>query len=267
MKKSVSSLIEIIGTGSPVVAVVGGMHGNERVGLRVFERIRKSISPTQGTLKLIIANPYALTRNTRYIDLDLNRSFPGNSQGGVEERLAAKLVDTVKDCDYLLDLHSCSVATKPFCIIRTKDGEDQELAKMTGLSHIVIYPRNTQGGGSLIDYARCGIGLELGLHNAAATISAGYYAVKNVLTAFCMIESVERVDLRNKKMIFAITSHIAKPKGIRLNNAIRNFQLVRKGTVLGNVGRKVFKAKEDFYPVLYGEQAYKDILCMVAKKV
>jgi succinylglutamate desuccinylase/GNAT superfamily N-acetyltransferase len=61
------------------VAVVGGTHGNERLGIELVKHWQRD--PTQlhrSTLLVtpILANPPAIVKNVRFIDTDLNRQFP-----------------------------------------------------------------------------------------------------------------------------------------------------------------------------------------------
>jgi succinylglutamate desuccinylase len=259
------SLITKIGTGKPVVAVVGGMHGDES-GTQIIELLKKKIILKKGSVVFILANPYAIKEHIRFINADLNRVFPGKENGNIEEQLANKLVLASKKYEYLLDLHSCGMESEPFCIIRKKSGKQLELAQKTALPNIVVYPQKQQQGKSFIDYVSCGIGLELGLHKKKETIKNGYNAVLSVLSKLDMLEESigeEKVIIQN---MFYVTKHLYKLKKFTTNSKIKNFQLVKKGTILGFSIEKARRAREDFYPVLLGEKAYTNILCWVAKK-
>ena len=57
------------------IAVVCCLHGTEPYGLEVVKRLPASLS-------FFIGNEKALKENRRFIDSDLNRSFPGKENGG-----------------------------------------------------------------------------------------------------------------------------------------------------------------------------------------
>lgn len=256
--------ITIIGNGKPVVGIVAAMHGNESSPV-IIDQLKQQITLQKGTVIFITANPYALSKKNRYIDTDLNRIFPGKAGGNIEEQLANELVRIGGQCDYLLDLHSCSMESQPFCIIRTPAGEQLELAKKTGLPNIVVYPKLTQKGGSFIDYVSCGIGLELGLHGKERTIRDGYHAVLRVLLSLQMIEHVYNENVKQK--IYTVTGHLAHCNAFQPNNEIQNFQLIKKGDIIGRNKKHIRRAKYNFYPIMYRQKSYNKILCWVSKQL
>lgn len=89
----------------PVVTIVACVHGNEWFGLRVIEAYKDQLSQFPG-LQLVIANQEAVAQNIRFMETDLNRSFPGNPEGKLEERLAIQLLEILRASDYVLDLHN-----------------------------------------------------------------------------------------------------------------------------------------------------------------
>ena len=87
------------------VLVIGGMHGNETLGIRLVELLNaRKIK----NVDAIIANKPALEKNARFINSDLNRSFPGcvNSTSSHEERRAGELREMAKKYDVVLDFHN-----------------------------------------------------------------------------------------------------------------------------------------------------------------
>ena len=61
------------------VYVLGGTHGNERTGLHTIQFVEENknnfIKPSIPDISTCLANPKAVSKNIRYIDKDLNRSF------------------------------------------------------------------------------------------------------------------------------------------------------------------------------------------------
>src|SRR5689334_17264936 len=98
----------------PVLALVAGTHGSEPAPIVALQRVRALVNPKQlsGTLILVhIANLPSFTNRTIYRGpwdhKNLNRVFPGKSDGTASERIAHAITTHVIDqCDYLVDLHS-----------------------------------------------------------------------------------------------------------------------------------------------------------------
>jgi len=264
--KRAKPIITTIGKGKPAVAVVAAMHGNESSAV-IIKKLKKNIVLQKGRVDFIVANPQALEKKVRYIDADLNRVFPGHRNGNSEEQLAYQLVKIGFFYDVVLDLHTCSMESEPFCIIRSENGKQIELAGKTGLSNIVIYPKEIQKGESFIDYVSCGIGLELGLHGKKETTVSGYNAVIQILQSLGMVgRSLEKVEYKNPR-IFRVESHLSHSKAFNPSNKIRNFTLIKKDEILGSNKRSVRKAKYEFYPIMYRQKSYGNILCWVAQRI
>lgn len=266
--KNLKPQTTIIGSGKPTIVLLGSIHGNEPVGTRIFESIKKNVTLDRGSIVCIICNPPALAKKVRYIDADLNRVFPGNLSGNTEEKLAYKITNLIKNCDMLIDIHSCSTPSKSFCILREGNKTAMQMAINSGLGNIVIYPQSTQGGASSIDMIASGIGVELGLHNRKETFINGYNAVLNILkfAGMTQCKNTPTFHSENPKIIRVIR-HLRKTSSMKLNDKIKNLTLVKKGRILARDGKHTLYAEEDFYPILYGERAYQDVLCWVGKDV
>ncbi|MER9732479.1 succinylglutamate desuccinylase/aspartoacylase family protein [Mesorhizobium sp. M0217] len=97
----------------PRLLITGGNHGNELEGPIVARRLVDWLPAAQTCGKVIIApdiNPLALqasTRNTPVDGKNLNRVFPGRSDGSVSERIADAVSRVLLPmADTVFDLHS-----------------------------------------------------------------------------------------------------------------------------------------------------------------
>jgi uncharacterized protein len=97
----------------PLFVVVAGVHGDEPEGMLALLDLAREVVPEQlkGQLVIVaVANPPAFAAGHRLSPLDhadLNRSFPGNSEGGPSLRLAHRLMETlVRPADLLFTMHS-----------------------------------------------------------------------------------------------------------------------------------------------------------------
>lgn len=258
-------IVITIGSGQPTVTVIGGMHGNEHIGIRVFEQFINTYTVKHGTFRFVIANPAAVSRNIRFIESDLNRNFPGFQDGNVEQNLALHVLDSCKDSDILLDFHTCPTPTSAFCITRgTK--QQLDLARICNIDKCIIYPLSLQGGASLIDYVPCGIGFELGSHQEKKAILKGCEIIKNVLSHYRMVECTAQekpVDFHTYK----ITDTIIREGDASITKGIHNFTPIHKGSVYAIDNGKEKIADSDFIPVLFAIRKYNKLIGLQAKEV
>jgi predicted deacylase len=105
------------GSGSPRVAIVGGIHGDEPAGEVIVERLIEDLDVDAGTVQLLVANEPALAAGERYTETDLNRTFPGDvDSGDYESALAARLVPVLDGADAVLAIHTSRSVPPPFAI-------------------------------------------------------------------------------------------------------------------------------------------------------
>ncbi|PSQ14095.1 succinylglutamate desuccinylase [Halobacteriales archaeon QS_8_69_73] len=132
------------GSGEPEVAVVGGIHGDEPSGVRAVERLRAADPPLERGVKLVVANPPAVAAGERYLETDLNRSFPGDPDGSLEERLAAELC---AETDGLptLSLHATHSTPEPMALLEHGQPGVFELADSLPVPHVVDHSQVTEG--------------------------------------------------------------------------------------------------------------------------
>lgn len=86
------------------ILVIGGMHGNEPLGINLVTKIRENPIKNVSTL---IANKIVTKSNLRFIKKDLNRSFPGNSKSLIyEDIIASGILNKCKKYNLVLDFHN-----------------------------------------------------------------------------------------------------------------------------------------------------------------
>lgn len=119
----------------PVIWILGCEHGDEVGGIVVIQELFKIIK-NQGLLKgkvyaIPILNPFGFESNSRQIPFskeDLNRSYPGNPNGTLAERIAFKINESIKKSnpDLVLDLHNDWINSVPYILL---DYEDKKTNK------------------------------------------------------------------------------------------------------------------------------------------
>lgn len=119
--------IEEFGSGRPVIAVTGGVHGNESIGTATARALIGRLPLKCGTVRVIAeCNPGALRAGRRAHpedDMDMNRTFPGNAAGSLTERLAAAVWNETADADFLIDLHGSAPGNLPYVLSVYEEGD------------------------------------------------------------------------------------------------------------------------------------------------
>ncbi len=119
----------------PTLLVTGTVHGDEINGAGVVRRLidTPTLSLESGTLVLVpVVNVLGFERNSRYMPdrRDLNRAFPGASEGSLTARYAhAVFKEMVLRCDCCIDLHSAASQRTNYPNIRV-DLQNEEAAKL-----------------------------------------------------------------------------------------------------------------------------------------
>lgn len=117
----------------PTVCITAAVHGDEINGTGAIRSIVRDrpFEVVAGTLVLVpVVNILGFERHTRYLPdrRDLNRSFPGTSNGSLASRMAKSLFSQVtQHCDYGIDLHTAAIRRTNFPNVRA-DMSDERLA-------------------------------------------------------------------------------------------------------------------------------------------
>ncbi|MFC1850202.1 succinylglutamate desuccinylase/aspartoacylase family protein [candidate division CSSED10-310 bacterium] len=108
----ISIPILTLGSGTPILAIISGIHGNEISGLFVIEQFLKRLTTFKGQIN-IIPSAYPLTQSLKmrlspHDFKDLNRVFPGNPDKTFPEQIAYQLMKFLRESqsNLVIDFHS-----------------------------------------------------------------------------------------------------------------------------------------------------------------
>ncbi|TNE85394.1 MAG: hypothetical protein EP330_25240 [Deltaproteobacteria bacterium] len=206
-----TSLFEVLGRSGravpgPRVAIVGGIHGDEPVGLRVLDRLAEIAERelVAGSLLLVRGNLDAAALGIRHTrgGVDLNRLFDAETLDRLarsapetlnsEERRARAIGPLLASVDAILDLHSTSRPAPPFLLFRD-DQRHQRLALRLGVEHLVtgMHESTIVSGGLACNAglrpgertARLGFTFEAGQHTAPGNVERAWDVVVRLLHA------------------------------------------------------------------------------------
>ena len=134
----------------PRISIVTGIHGDELDGQYIIYELIRHINMHEDDLKGIIdiypcVNPLGLDSGYRGIpmfDLDMNRVFPGMSNGAFAEYVAANLINDIIGSDMCLDIHSSNKFIKEMLQVRLNDDNEEKLlpyAKTLNADFVWVY--------------------------------------------------------------------------------------------------------------------------------
>lgn len=249
----------------PVVYVNACTHGNETVGARVLKELKK-LKLEKGTLITNIANRRAFDLGKRFVDTDLNRSFPGKPKGAYEERLAYVLSPLVRAVDVVIDIHSTGAGEHSSVIVTKLDEPTAEIVRLINPKRVLVMAATR--GNALISSARVGIALEHGKDRNKSTYDRTLRDILRVLSGLGMIRRGLSRRTKPWPEFYLVSEPLKKQPGFIIVKGIRNFVLVKKGQVVARDGQgKEVKAPKDFYPVLFGENTYTKIFGFMGKRM
>ncbi len=248
----------------PIVAIVGCIHGDELIGKRVMEELKR-IKLKKGKLITIIGNKKALRMKRRFVDQDLNRSFPGRSDGNYEQRLACDLKENLCGADFVIDIHSTVTDVKDLVIITKVNSEILDLLNFFAPRRVALMTPDI-GEKALTYYCKAGISLEYG-KDKNMTVQRKVF--RDIMIMLAKLDMIDYKFKKNsyKPEFYKIEGVIKKQKGFNLNDEVKNFKFVKKGALIASNKRKSEQAKKNFYPILFGKKSYQDIYGFAAKKV
>ena len=137
----------------PVLALIAGVHGQEYTPVLALQRLRSSIDPATltGTVIMVhVANMPSFTARTIYYSpadrKNLNRVFPGKTDGTLSERIAERITtEVITRATHVVDLHAGdgNESLRPYVYWITTGPPGvadmgRKMALASGFDHIVV---------------------------------------------------------------------------------------------------------------------------------
>ncbi|MFD1616212.1 succinylglutamate desuccinylase/aspartoacylase family protein [Gelatiniphilus marinus] len=263
-------------TKGATVVFFGGIHGNEKAGVKALQLLFKHIKPktVKGTIYGILGNLTALKTNQRYIDQDLNRLWTpsqietlfNKSILNNEEQQAFQifnLLQTILNQEsgpfYFIDFHTTSSISLPFitindALINRKFSKQFPVPIVLGIEEFLEGP--------LLSYINqlgyVSLGFEAGQHDlktsttnciAFAFLTLAYTGVlkKEALFGFEDYYNILKHDAEQIKDVFEVVyQYKIKPdQDFKMLNGFKSFQNIKKGTPLAHSNNKPIISKHN----------------------
>ncbi|WP_137285211.1 M14 family metallopeptidase [Halorussus salinisoli] len=250
--------IEQLGEGTPEIAVVAAVHGDEPCGVRAIERVLAESPAVERPVKFVVANEVALQQGVRYVEEDLNRAFPGDPDADTyERRLAADLAREVRDCT-TLSLHSTQSYAEPFALVDTVDAVARSVCPYLPVS--VLVETEAESDGRLIEYPHV-VEVECGLQGSEEAVDNAVELIHSFLEATGALlddEPVAGYD-RDEVAVYRLGRPVPKNGADEYEVFAENFERVAAGEAFAAAEGNELVAEEPFYPVLMSPYGYENV--------
>ncbi len=220
---------------SPLVIVLGAIHGNEPAGIAAIERLLAALETLKkgqfrGTIIGLCGNVAALARGVRYLEQDLNRLFAPTQiararalapeRRHAEDRELLELLNTIAQEIrqaqpselILIDLHTTSAQDGIFAIAPEADAASEQLAQQLA---VPVVRKLTQGiGGTVLHYFNTSnmgiptrvIGFEAGQHADPQSAARALAVLLTALETLDCLDSDVLPSLATVRNILARTT-------------------------------------------------------------
>lgn len=216
------------------VLVVGCQHGDERLGARIHRYLIRNRSSMAG-VDYICGNPRAYRANVRYIETDLNRSYGVPDPKSYEQRRAGRILDYIDsgNYDFVLDVHTTTSDSQSFFLATTLNQPIRRIIACSSIQKVVLMPPAIAEC-SLIGNAKAAVSIEYNktLARTQEALCGLIDIIRNLATG--RSAGVQTREIYSVKDVISLGAHLAPDA--------RNFTLTADG----------------FYPVLIGENTYRD---------
>lgn len=136
------------------ICIVTGTHGDELEGQYVCYELSKRLSKTASCLKGIVdiypaLNPLGIDSISRGIpgfDLDMNRTFPGSTEGTIVDKTTNDVIKSLEGADLVIDIHASNIFLREIPQARINETMAENLvplAKLLNIDLIWIHPSAT----------------------------------------------------------------------------------------------------------------------------
>lgn len=231
----------------PALCVTAGIHGDEINGTEIARRAFSWIDTESlaGTVIVFpMVNAAGVRNGNRYMQdrRDLNREFPGRSNGSVTAIVANTLfTEITRNCSYLIDLHTGSFARSnhPQIRVSAKNPKALQIAQRFGVDIVML----SEGPSGSLRREVSDAGIPAILYEAGEPsrfdleqIAAGVRGIESIMAFLGMTDgTVEEVMPESR--IYTRTSWVRVPLGAGgyFFPTVELGQNVRRGERLGTI--------------------------------
>lgn len=250
------------------IALVGGTHGNEPVGIEVMRLFREGNTQYPNPFQCFWGNPKAYELKKRYVDTDLNRAFGINGiKKGYEEQRSQELEGQIKGhFDLCVDLHTTTSNMGLTLILNNTNSLTQKVCASVQNQipevKLIEEDRLDERCNHLNRLCPAGITVEVG--PVANNVVDGELVAKMFRIVECIFnhdesKTIDLSDVEYYKMIGQINYPEEKGWYIHSNIDKKDFSALQpKDPVFTNISGETmaYEGAETVYPFFVNEAAY-----------
>lgn len=232
--------------------LIAATHGDEKIGVEVIERLNNK--GYQEQFDYLIANPKALRKNIRFIEADLNRSYPGEKTSPFyEKRKAYDNLKLAKKYRYIIDIHETDGGISDFIIIPKEKISGLFPLQFIDLKKAVLWPNPKGPISQVLDNA---IELEFVMKNRSRkeVVAKATDIIEKFLARIELVGRNDKFDcdVSDRKIYYVYGKLLTKE--IVCSDNLKDFE-------------KAEIRNEEFYPLLIGQYLKEGIVCYKMKKI
>lgn len=243
---------ERLETNGKRICIVTGTHGDELEGQYVCyelgRRLREGRGHLRGTVDIYPAlNPLgvdSITRGIPMFDLDMNRIFPGDEEGEVQEQMAAGLMKDMLGAAACVDIHASNIFLREIPQVRISEDAAERLLPLarrlnidyvwihgaaTVLESTLAHSLNVRGVPTLV--VEMGVGMRI-------TLDYGRQLMEGI---FCLMKELgiwEGPVIQPKTPIISTDGQVgfvnANRSGIFIPH-VEHWDSIRRGEAIGEI--------------------------------
>ena len=228
----------------PTITIIGGMHGNEKTGVKVIKKLLKmNLKLKMGTLNLIIGNPAACKANKRFIEIDANRCFDDKNPKTNEGKRIKIISKYLDKSDLMIDIHSTLKPAPAFLVIPNLKHKFSNCISQLGIKTIISGEGLKHPSGKSIesDLYTCSKG-GLGITIESGTLNHNQIS-KKIIKVLEQLNMLEK-DL-SKLQIHNVYSQILAGQKFKFSKEWNNFEKISKGETYAYNGKSALKVNQD----------------------
>ena len=250
-----------LGSGTPEIAVVAGVHGDEPCGVRAVKRLLDERPTVERPVKLVVVNEAALERQVRFVDEDLNRAFPGDSHAKTHEgRLAHELIEELEGC-LSFSMHSTQSHAEPFAIVNQVNERATSICPQLPVQAMVETSEFAEG--RLFSQIET-VEVECGLQGSETAAQNALRLTRSFLTA---VDALPGDTVGRDLPVYRLVDAIPKGEADSYEVFVDNFTEIEPGDPFAAADGDMQVANESFYPVLMSSYGYRDVFGYAAEKL
>lgn len=239
------SIIKKTGKGKgKILAIICGIHGNEKAGILAVKKVLKDIEIKCGTVYFVFANPLAIKKGKRLVNKNLNRLFSKDNKGSTyEDKRARELMKLLNECDALLDIHSYNSKTGEQFAISEKRG----FKILKNMDFPIVASGFSKLGNGTDGYMeknkKIGICVECGTSNRYKKfIPLAEKTIYQFLQYFKSIDKVRKYSSIPQKFLKVDRMIIKKNKNFRFVKNFKDFEKLEYNKPFAYDGEAILKA-------------------------